>query len=749
MKGVQIVATGDYTHPQRFSEMKKTLVEKEPGLYVCKNSQYQTRFICSTEISCIYSKGGKVRRLHIVVLAPSIEVVEKINKDLSKVGKLASDGRPILGLDAKKLAGIIFTIDKNCMVIPAHAWTPWFAVFGSKSGFDSLQECFEDLTPYIYSIETGLSCYDKETEILTNSGWKKFFQISYHDKICSLNLKSDKIEFQNPLKIYTYQYHGKMYRLKTKRADLLVTPNHKLLYSPCDFRTAHPFVLKEAELLFNKSKRFKKNGLWEGRNDKYFILPAVKIKHGSRFYLGYREKKAKRLDIKLWLKFFGFWIAEGWTSEGKNGDYNICLANTNSKLLLEMREILEGFGYNVFQTDITIRVRDYQLFHYLKQFGKCYDKFIPPEVKTLSKELLEILLTYYIKGDGHIYGRNGKGMSATTTSVHLRDDLQEIALKMGISAYYKLHNKKGTPFKSPGYQYKKIYKQRNDSWVIYFIRKNIHTVLPSTIKKYNYIESWVDFNGPVYCVSVPNQVVYVRRNGIPLWCGNSDPPMNWRISALDGITLVSNSDAHSLHNIAREANVFDIDPKKLSYNEITDIIRTGDRKRFLFTIEFYPEEGMYHWDGHRDCKVSFPPLKTKELGNICPVCKKGLTIGVDNRVNELADRKEGFVPEDAIGYRKLVELDKIISELLGIKNRNSKKVQEEYNAIIKNGKTELEILLDVPYEELNSFMSPEIVEGIRRVRTGELNIAPGYDGQYGSVHVYKESEKRSRQKTLF
>lgn len=385
-KGVQIVATGDYTHPQWFREMKNTLVEKEPGLYICKNSKYETRFICSVEISCIYSKGGKVRRLHIVVLAPSIEIVEKINKDLSKVGKLASDGRPILGLDAKKLAEIIFNIDPDCMVIPAHAWTPWFAVFGSKSGFDSLQECFEELTPKIYSIETGLS---------------------------------------------------------------------------------------------------------------------------------------------------------------------------------------------------------------------------------------------------------------------------------------------------------------------------------------------------------------------------SDPPMNWRLAGLDSITLVSNSDAHSLPNIAREANVFDIDPKRLSYAEILDIIKTGDRKRFLFTIEFYPEEGIYHWDGHRDCKVSFPPPKTKDLQGQCPVCKKPLTIGVLNRIETLADRSEDYVREGAIGFRKLVELDKIIAESLDIKSRSSKKVQKEYNAILQKGKTELEVLLDASYEELGSLASPVIVEGIRRVREGKLHITPGFDGQYGEVHIFSENEKGSRQKSLF
>jgi hypothetical protein len=468
-------------------------------------------------------------------------------------------------------------------------------LFGSRSGFNSIEECFEDYSKYIYALETGLSCYDEKTEVLTNNGWKKFSDVQEDDQICTLNLSNNKIEFQKAIGMFAYNYRGKMYRLKTKRIDLLVTPNHKLLVSGCDFRKPPKFFLKEAEFLFNKSKRFKKDGIWIGKNDKYFILPAVKIKHGNRYYRGFRIKREKEIPMEPWLKFFGFWLAEGWTNEWmdkrKNSNYSIYLSNQNSTLLCEMKEILESFGYNVYwdkKRNNTIRVRNYQLFYYLKQFGKCYDKFIPPEIKCLSKELLEIFFEYYIKGDGHIQGRSGKGLSATTSSVRLRDDLQEIALKIGMSAYYKLHYRKGTPFRSPGYNYEKVYKQREDSWTIYFIRKNIHAVLPSTIKKYKYIESWIDFDGKVFSLAVPNHVIYIRRNGIPVWCGNSDPPMNWRLSALDKITLISCSDAHSPEKIGREACVFDLE--SLSYEAIVEAIKSKDPKKFLYTIEFFPEE---------------------------------------------------------------------------------------------------------------------------------------------------------------
>ncbi|MBI5621679.1 DNA helicase UvrD [Candidatus Falkowbacteria bacterium] len=384
-KGVNVVAVPDYTHPKMFAEAREQLESAGEGIYKIKDSDDLTRFIFSTEISCIYSKGGRVRRLHIVLMAPSLEVAGEINNALGKIGNLAADGRPILGLDAKELARIVLDISPDCMIIPAHAWTPWFAVFGSKSGFDSLEECFEEYTDKIYAIETGLS---------------------------------------------------------------------------------------------------------------------------------------------------------------------------------------------------------------------------------------------------------------------------------------------------------------------------------------------------------------------------SDPAMNWRLSALDRVALVSNSDAHSLPNIAREANVFDLDT--LSYGEICRVIREKDRKRFLYTIEFYPEEGMYHYDGHRDCGVVLRPAQTKKEKGICPKCKKPLTVGVSYRVEELADRPEGFVPDNAIPYKNLVELDKIIAESLNIKSRSSKAVQAEFDRMVSQ-KTELDILLHASYVELADIVSnPRIVEGIRRMREGKLVIQPGFDGQYGQVQIFSAAERaETGQKQLF
>jgi len=748
IKGIKVLTVGDCIHPEWFKNLKEKLEPAEPGLFKLKDVENnQTRFILTTEVSCIYSKRGRVRKIHIIIFTPSFEIVEKINTHLGWIGNLRADGRPILGLDSKELAKIVLNISGDCLIVPSHIWTPWFSLFGSRSGFDSIEECFDEYSKYIYAIETGLSCYDEKTEVLTDNGWKKFSEVQSHDKICTLNPNNNKIEFQKPIRKFVYDYKGKMYRLKTKRVDLLVTPNHKLFIKPGDPRNSKPFCLKEAQFLFGKSKQFKKDGIWIGKDKKYFILPAVKIKHCNRYYVGFRNKKEKQIPMKDWLKFFGFWIAEGCTSKGKKDERSIFLSSQNKKLLSRIKKLLRNFGYNAYQDNKRnrIRIRDYQLFQYLRQFGKSHNRFIPPEVKSLSKELLEIFLKYYLKGDGHIYGRTSKGLMASTSSACLRDDLQEIALKVGTSAYYKLDRKRGTPFCSP--TNKKIYKYKNNTWKVYFIRRNQHMVLPSTIKRWKYVESWVDFKGEVRSLAVPNHVIYVRRNSIPVWCGNSDPPMNWRLSALDKITIISNSDSHSPSHIGREANVFDTE---ISYPAIIEAIKTKNPQKFLYTIEFFPQEGKYHYDGHRLCGISLSPQESKKYNNICPNCGRLLTIGVLNRVEELADRPEGFKPENIIPFKSLVPLAEIIADALGVMV-GTKQVEAEYWNLIKIFGNEFKVLLDASQSELETVTLPEIAEGVIRVREGKVFIEPGYDGVYGKIRIFSKGEQKtvSRQKTLF
>lgn len=399
IKGVDIIASGDFTYPEWFGDIKNELEEvRGSGLYKLKNAKDdKIKFILSTELALIYKSRDRARRIHLVVHAPNIEAVGELNNYLDKKFNIRSDGRPILGLPAPQLMKLCLSINPDFLIYPAHIWTPWFSVFGSKSGFNSLEECFEDYTDKIYAFETGLS---------------------------------------------------------------------------------------------------------------------------------------------------------------------------------------------------------------------------------------------------------------------------------------------------------------------------------------------------------------------------SDPAMNWRVSALDRLTLISNSDAHSPANIGREANVFAMN--ELSYKEIYNIIKNkkvfspetdgtkGGGRGIKYTIEFYPEEGMYHFDGHRDCNVSFTPEETKGRGGVCPACGKELTVGVLSRVEELADRPEGFRPPGLPGYKKLVELDKIIAEALGVKSRKSKQVQAVYNKLIKALGSELNILLEVSLGDIQKIALPEIAEGLNRVRVGELKIKPGFDGQYGEISIFTPEELgRDKQKSLF
>lgn len=379
-KGISLIGTGDFTHPVWREELKERLVSEGNGLYRLRDAYVKeesrkfpgegTRFVVSGEISSIYKKNGKTRKVHNVILLPSLEAADAMAQRLEKIGNIHSDGRPILGLDSHDLLEMMLDVCPEGILIPAHIWTPHFSVLGAKSGFDSVEECFEELAPYIHALETGLS---------------------------------------------------------------------------------------------------------------------------------------------------------------------------------------------------------------------------------------------------------------------------------------------------------------------------------------------------------------------------SDPAMNWRISKLDRYQLVSNSDAHSPSKLGREANLLDID---CSYEGLYRAIQTGEGLEG--TVEFFPEEGKYHFDGHRKCGVSLSPVEAERRGGICPVCGKKLTMGVDHRVEQLADRAEGFVKKDGKKYESLVPLPEVISACMGYSTA-SKKVQGCFEQMIQTLGTEFDILRNVPSEDIKSCAGERIAEGIENVRTGNVKRIPGYDGEYGKIELFEEN----------
>ncbi len=232
------------------------------------------------------------------------------------------------------------------------------------------------------------------------------------------------------------------------------------------------------------------------------------------------------------------------------------------------------------------------------------------------------------------------------------------------------------------------------------------------------------FNSFKECFKDQAKHIYAYETGL-----SSDPAMNARVSLLDNLTCLSNSDAHSLDNIGREANIFDL--KKINFKEIYRVIKERDLKSLKGTIEMYPEEGMYYLNGHRDCSYS-----SVSNDSICRVCKKPLTLGVLKQVENLASRDKNYKLKNAPPYYHLVSLNKIISQAIGIKSLKSKKIRKEYLNIINNFGSELDVLLNIDLKNLKNSVNFKILEGIKRVREKKINIEPGFDGQYGKIKIF-------------
>ena len=226
---------------------------------------------------------------------------------------------------------------------------------------------------------------------------------------------------------------------------------------------------------------------------------------------------------------------------------------------------------------------------------------------------------------------------------------------------------------------------------------------------------------------------------------SSDPPMNWRLSTLDRITLISNSDAHSPAKLGREANIFSTE---ISYGAMTDAIK--NRKGFIGTIEFFPEEGKYHYDGHRSCGVNLSPKETIKNNYLCPVCGKKVTIGVMHRVEKLADRPPGFKLKNAPIYHSLIPLSEIIAETLKV-GTNTKTVESQYLKLLRSLGNEFKILMESPLSDIEKAGSSSLSEAISKMRSGKVHISPGFDGEYGKIKILEEVERKEikGQRTLF
>jgi uncharacterized protein (TIGR00375 family) len=225
--------------------------------------------------------------------------------------------------------------------------------------------------------------------------------------------------------------------------------------------------------------------------------------------------------------------------------------------------------------------------------------------------------------------------------------------------------------------------------------------------------------------------IYALETGL-----SSDPAMNWRVSQLDDYQLISNSDSHSPEKIGREANLFELET--LSYDALYEAIKYKEKRKLILTFEFYPEEGKYHFDGHRACQIRFSPEETKKHNGICPVCRKKLTIGVLNRVEQLADRPAGFVPKNFTPFESLMPLKEVLAEVFG-KNKTSKTINEEYFKLISLFGNEFSVF-HADYLKLKEVGGQRLADAIKRISEGKVKKIPGYDGEYGQIKIFYEQD---------
>ena len=349
-------------------------------------------------------------------------------------------------------------------------------------------------------------CYSADTQVLTESGWKYFWEVKREDRVFTLNLQKNEIELQNPVRFYEFYFDGFLYNFKSEELDILVTPNHNMLVCDGDICDGgYKKFVKASE--FDADRHFIPGGgaVWVGEEKKLFFLPPAKLhfKRGAKEADDLQEESAEKIPMEEWLKFFGLWLAEGsLRKRGKDGDDDNCdydnydnHHNDNEHVIIisksekssEIENTLRRFNYTKRERwgKIEFVIRDKRLSLYLKKFGN--HKYVPHEIKNLTGEQLKILFDALMREEGHGKER----IKYHTKSEKLADDIQEIALKLGLSANIC---------------------RRNSVYVVNISKRKNFKICKNKKVKYA---------GKVYCLEVPNHVLYVRRNGKACWCGNS------------------------------------------------------------------------------------------------------------------------------------------------------------------------------------------------------------------------------------
>jgi len=786
VKGINLLGTGDFTHPKWIEHIKESL--KNDGNGVFKTSD-GFPFILSSEISLVYTQGGKGRRVHNVILAPDLEIVKQITDYLLTKGRIDYDGRPIFKIPCPEFTERLTEISKDVEIIPAHCLVPdsWIHVNNKVKQIKNVSE---------------------NDFVLTHKGRYKKVK-----KVYKRMFSGDIIKIMPAcLKIGSYFtpehpiYSIKSFKSCKNTPHTICKPNCAYLKRGCKIE-----AFKNYEGGWNQIKDLEKGDIilyprYTKIVDKkfFYIHNIIKLLFIDGAYVKSKNEKhhiknvmvKDKIEVtKEFCRLIGYYLAEGYctrdyvafTFSEKEQDYINDVKELLSKIFggfvsIEIKKE-KSKGISVF-VHSKILTRFFESFYLGKPY-RAFNKVLPSWFLDLPNDKLKELLIGWWRGD-----------TGYTSSLCLCNQLKLIFIKLGvvpsISVTYA-KNVNGRRKIKPNYIEGRKISAKNDMFsfhcLSFFNDCNGMDKL-SEFKRFVTIldrkRGWMDnnyvylpilrinkkkYNGLVYNLEVDCDNSYLTENLAVHNCWtpwfamfgsmsgfdsvqdcfldqtknihafetgiSSDPPMNWRLSQLDKYSILSFSDLHSFWpwRIGREATLFDID---LSYKNIIKAIRTKDG--LSGTIEVDPNLGKYHYTGHRKCNTCMSPVESSKVKQICPVCGKQMTVGVAERVEELADRPEGFKPKDAKPFYSLIPLSEIISRLLD-KAVSTKTVWAEFDKLIGSFGSELNILMDVPKEELLKVTSPTIANAIITIRNGKVKMQPGYDGEYG-YPIFSEDEKK-------
>jgi DNA modification methylase len=504
-------------------------------------------------------------------------------------------------------------------------------------------ECYRVLKPGGFLVAFG-GCYDDKTEILTNNGWKYFKDVTKEDEVITLNPKTHFIEYQKPKEIVQYDNYKKLIHFKTNKIDLCVTQNHKMFV-----KNKNCWILKEADKT-NNSEIMKKNGIWNGKEQEYFILPKTTQSNGH--YIN--EIPEMKIPMDIWLKFFGLWIAEGSSfivQNKKSKSYINQIAHFNNDNLQELKsEIDLYFKVIWYKKNGQFRINSKQLAEYLQQFGYCDTKFVPDYIKQLSSRQIKIFLEWYLKGNGE-----QKRMRCFTVSKRLRDDLQELALKIGISADYVIEKNKKS------YLNGRLIETKKEGYTISFNTKQNEPQLCQKRNKKHNVKTIVDYNGIVYCVEVEKyHTLYVRRNGKTAWCGNTRTFHRLAVGIENaGFNCKDTLMLHGVINwtygcLSEDSEILTTEGWK-KYNEIqpTDLVFTFNMLKNNLEISKINELHIYDYNGEM---INLKNDNTDQL--LSPSHKVVMKQKNRTKIKGMVIKQRKYITEDNWNWKYAFEINK-------------------------------------------------------------------------------------------